>query len=741
MSRTPLTAAAVAVLTCSVHAEIMTRIDVAADSPSLKTKLAEAIADPPMGQPGLRISPSGEGEIGYIEFEAEVKPDEQTYLTVRAWGSEPNPGPVDLALVEGEKTTEVGRVWWRWARDKANAYAGRWIYRTIPIPVEVTSDKTSLTLRLTSDKPGYAIYGIFTHTGPYFEIPEDHEQGEPFVWGPSRPMPEGYPGIKARMKERALNDIEFLINEIDMTKGSYTPRVRRITQGLNALAEVYHTEWSGHYQDESLLVKIRGGLDSEVQRLASRGGDPGAMYYRGWTSFGNVAKGYFKVHEQFEELGWLEEEIELPYPNGPVMQTRRKAYADFFHAGYEWRRMDRRDYTNQPLHIARTFYATQKALRKLGDPRALTQKQALRYIHEGVGYVPLLTRKFAIEGYMNNYAFYTVTKAGLTQELGYVDGYGELSKDFVHHYYLTGGDEAVKEQSTKLTDTRAYFRIPVNDADGYATLRGIGIISWRGNTYPFRIEYGGIYEAAALESDATLRLAQLEIEHGRPYLYKSEAGRNVHWDTVTQMKEYEAYLKIKDLPKTDYRLPMEPGQPDFVFGDSQNGTYCFKHGETRVYGSFFHNTPYAADGKAIANLAPIRMMAPRVDRYADVHFEAYAPESGFTKEFKFPFGTRTYPQAPPPPGIDRWENIPPNSIDRTAGLAYFYRLHYGDYLIAMNCTQTDTYRENTYTLDIPEGVTSATNLHTGETVDLSRPFEVGPETTVVLLLNTDKEAQ
>ena len=731
--------AGLCVVAWPASAELLTELNLGPASSPVTTRHTETLADGPMGQSALRITPAEDAEgPGYIAFDVAVEPGVQNYFTVRSWGSDPVRGPVDLHLVDGEETVEIGRVWWRWSNELP--YPDRWIYRTLPIPAEVTAGKSSLKLRLTSDRPGYAIYDVFTHTNPYFDIPDDHEQGPPFAWGPLRPQPEDYPGIEARMKERALNDIAY-VQTIDLTAGHYMPGHRRIARGLNALAVIYHTPWSGHHQDQAVLDQMRVGFDAEVQRLARHDGEAGKMYYRGWTSFGNVAMGYFKIHDQFAARGWLDEMIELPYPDGPVSVPRRQAYADYFHAGYAWRRMDRRDYTNQPLHIARTFYAPQKALRKLGDPRALTEKQALRYIHEGVGAVPLLTRKFAIDGSMHGYPFYTVTKAGLTRELGYVDAYGELSHDFVHHYHLTEHDPVVKQQANRLLDARSYFRIPTNDAEGYAALRGIGIMSWRHNHYPFRIAYSGIYEAAALGSDVALRLAQLEIEHGRPYLYEPVANRNVHWDAVNQMNEYEAYLKIKDLPPTDFRLPMEPGQPDFVFGDSENGTYCFKHGETRVYGSFFSNLPYAADGKAIANLGPIRVSEPNLDRYADVHFGVEVPESGLSKDFDFPFGTRTYPQAPPPPGMDRWESIPPNSIDRTAGLGYFYHLHYGDYLIAMNTTQIDTYRERSYTLEIPDGFTAATNLHTGESVDLSRPVTVGPETTLVLLLSNESEVK
>jgi hypothetical protein len=95
-------------------------------------------------------------------------------------------------------------------------------------------------------------------------------------------------------------------------------------------------------------------------------------------------------------------------------------------------------------------------------------------------------------------------------------------------------------------------------------------------------------------------------------------------------------------------------------------------------------------------------------------------------------------KTPLPPGIDAWPELPPNAIDRRR-TAYFYRLHYGDYLIGMNTTQKDTYRECVYTLKLPDGVTSAVDVHTGKAVDLKKTISVSPASTIVLYLG--KEAR
>ena len=61
------------------------------------------------------------------------------------------------------------------------------------------------------------------------------------------------------------------------------------------------------------------------------------------------------------------------------------------------------------------------------------------------------------------------------------------------------------------------------------------------------------------------------------------------------------------------------------------------------------------------------------------------------------------------------------------GEASFYHLHYGDYLFAVNTTETQTF-----SLPIPTGQTKAVDLVSGKTLELNHELKVAPLTTVVL---------
>lgn len=701
-----------------------------------------------LGHSGLRLAPPTADDSASLSFTVAVSPTEQTYLTLRFWGDDTTWGPIHAQAVESG--LNLGNLWWHTTREAP--FPGRFIYRTWPIPIEVTRGKSSLALRLHTapsdstqgvfrnadaaapklvQRPAAAIYGIHSHTTPLFVPPASDRHGEPFIWGPPVAKPADYAeSIEARLLERAHADITFTLRA-NVARSQYDTGHRRDLVLLAAFGLIYHTEWSKHYRDASIPPRVRDAVDIHVKRQAAQGGDPGTMFYRGWDAHGQVALAYHRLHGVFLAEGWLDEPLTLEYPDRSVTLSRRQAYANFFHDAFEWRRQDRRHYTNQPVYIARALYRMQKALRDLQDARALTEPQALRYVHEAVGITPLRSREFGIDGADANFPFRTITEAGLTRELGYVDAYGELTRALVRLVEETG-DPLVKTQTQNAVLARSIFRLPANDSAGHRVLRGIGFMSWRGPNYPFRITYHGIEEAAILGDPVSLRLGQLEIAHGRPYLLPADPARDVHWNPADSIRLVEQYRKIKDLPPSLHRLPMEPDAPDFVWADEEVGAFAFRQGDTRVYGSFYNND--AAGGRAIGDLGVLRVIRPDFDRLVDFVPESSTPPSGHSLTLAQPFGKRTYAQAPLPPGYTAWQELPPNAIDRRAGLAYFYHLHYGDYLIGMNTTQPGTYRESTYTLEIPAGVKTATDLATGRPVDLSNPVRLGPGETRVLVL-------
>ncbi|MEZ0215942.1 MAG: hypothetical protein ACAH89_02285 [Rariglobus sp.] len=706
-------------------------------------------ADTALGEPGRRLVPATPDDTASITFTAKVSPTEQTYITLRVWGGETTWGPVHLVLADASNLN-LGSLWWHITTE--SPFPGRFIYRTLPIPIEVTLGKSTIDLRLQTtpssenpgsvllgyvpppkspNRPSFALYNVYTHTSPWFLPPHSEQQGAPFAWGEPVAKPVIYPEtIEQRLVQRALADIGFTLNA-NVERSQSGPGHRRDLTLLAACGLIYNTPWSGHYQDATIPVRVRNAIDINVQRQASQGGDPGILFQQGWESHGQIALAYSRLHDVFAAKRWLNENITLNYPGRPVTLTRRQAYANFFHDAFEWRRTDRGNDTARSLRIARSLYRMQQALRLLGDPRALTEPQSLRYVHEAAGLAPLRTREFGIAAADANFPAYSVTGAGLPRESGNADTNGEFTRILVRLVEETG-DPLVKTQAQKALAACSVFRIPANSPEGNRVLCGVGTLSWNAPAYPSAITYNGIEEAAVLEDPVSLRLAQLEIEHGRPYLLGPTPARDANWDPSDTLRLVDYYRKIKDLPPSPHRLPMEPDSPDSVWADEELGVFAFHHGDTRVYGSFFNND--LAAGRAIGDLGVIEFIRPDMDRLVDFRPESSTPRSGLSLKLKQPYGERTYTQTPLPPGYTAWQESPPDAVDPRAGLAYFYRLHYGDYLVGMNTTQPGTYRESTYMLAFPEGVTAATDIATGQPVNPKKPVRLGPGETRVLHL-------
>jgi hypothetical protein len=78
-----------------------------------------------------------------------------------------------------------------------------------------------------------------------------------------------------------------------------------------------------------------------------------------------------------------------------------------------------------------------------------------------------------------------------------------------------------------------------------------------------------------------------------------------------------------------------------------------------------------------------------------------------------------------------WTTYEPGQESPFAGRGSFYQLHYGNYLIGMNCTKDKTYELNIPT--VAKG-TSAPDLISGQTLALQDKVNVPPQSTVVLSL-------
>jgi len=175
------------------------------------------------------------------------------------------------------------------------------------------------------------------------------------------------------------------------------------------------------------------------------------------------------------------------------------------------------------------------------------------------------------------------------------------------------------------------------------------------------------------------------------------ASRLKDSDTLGMMRNIDQYAKVKSLPPSEHPLPMSDGQPDFVFADEEDAIVAVKDGDTRLFVNLYFRAEHAVDG-----VARVYEQTPTITRIATVRTQTTVNSSGKTdKRPDWIDGSRS--KGLPPPGQDihqAWagEEMPISARPADApeptygewgpflGKAESYQLQYGDYFIAMNCS-------------------------------------------------------
>ena len=727
-----------------------------------------------LDQSARRLLPvEDEWEGGWMRFVMESAPEEKNYLTVKLWGSDNRLSHLYLRDQEGRwviATPESMRrggdnaswtpVWEFAGGTPGGPFPGRFIYVTYPIPREMTEGRSNVTLHLQAagesfgdpmDVPSQGIYAAYTHTEPFSGFAEQEPQGEPFEWGPPRPAPKD-----ASLEEKLKDEARELIDELVSGSGLSTDNYR----GLEALTQAYHAQWSEYYHDEEIVRLVRDTIDAFIRDQEEQGEGPAGP--GGWHEHGNLAHAFVQVSGAFKEMGLLGETFEAEGEGGAHgfrYATRRDRYARFFHDALEWRRSQddgaRRRVANQVISVDRAIYRMNQALQKLAPELSMPEEQALRYLYESAGMEPFFSawprHEWVRPVAKADYPFHVVSYKGNAREVGLGTSYGDGAPSRFARLADEIDDEKFTERARDLARARATMtRRPSNDGVGNAVLRAPVTFGWRGRSaaYPGRIRYTSapFLQAAALEDPISLRLAELYIEHGRAF---SEGPPRVN----QIVPRVEAYRKVKEHLPTEHRLPMEPDSEDFAWADEDLGVFAAKHGDTMISGSFF------LDKGGITPYGRIHYTTPEIERIAtikvDVEVKAaahtYTIDDGLPGGRENVLGGRQRKAAAPPPGlIDRPEGPSPPQFtreiseagtdqwmgsDERSSMADLYQVEFGDYLIAMNTTTGNTYREQTFTIDAPPDATQALDLVSGEMLDPSEPLELGPRSTVVLYLD------
>lgn len=714
-------------------------------------------------QPARKLLPGGAHpwEGGRLTFRMKVDPQATNYLTARFWGDEVNQNFLIL-FCEGKQVgyRHLGDIDVLALPDDEPRYNGRFYYATTPLPRTLTAGKTELQMELRSNGPiwGYGrnfeqyqkpmttpsrgIYRLYTHTDGCFVPPVDEPQGtapEETV----RPAPGEE--VLVKVKERVNGTLDGIL------KSKRPPNQMQ----AQLLAKAYAVQWTVAFKNPRAVEQVIAGADERYQAWKK---DPAAVWKDpatwnpDWFGLGPVAEAVALLSEELAPA--LEEKIDSE-------KTRRAAWSEMFRSSRDWLRTHRRFITNQTMFVDTNIYRSHRGVVAIAPSNAWPEEQAKRYIYECAGLLPWLGNDTPTgsEKPMGD-SYFQITEKGLSRELGYVGGYGEILGQMVDLYEITRlaepeGDSKIKARIAKVQRARGFFRYPMQDDEGHRAMRLETGIGWRDSHFPGGVTYAqrsgtdetAIYAAAAtLEPTAVGAVQQMFADNQFfSSVEKLLADRRLRtvFGLLTIPDDYE---KIKAQPPSSHRLPMSWDQPDIAFADEENGVVAIKHGPEILYVSLYWRAHTGING-----LARVHYLTPRCQQVAvvqeDVKFE---PGSNTYKRldwvnFGFGNGGPRYPadlhsahtgEILPVPKLPPGVEFKSGQNNPYAGRADFYQLRYGPYLIGMN-----TSKEKTFDLSLPSGRQSAPDLVSGKALPLDRPLQVGPRSTVILHLGDPDDGE
>ena len=715
-----------------------------------------------LGEPArISLPPTnGAWEGGRLAFTLKVDSQKQNYATVRLWGSDATKNQLVL-FCEGKQIgyRHLGDIDILDIGGGEAAFPGRFIYITTPLPLQLTKGKTNLNFEIRSygptwgytgefekyqkplDGPTRGIYQLYTHTDGSFVPPAGERQGA----APASPLVRKAPGAEVmdKLKARVSGEVSNLLK---------SPRPLNEMQ-MQFLARAYFVKWTPAYQNPKVVAQVVKSMDAlfaayrQNPELAHN--DPATPNPQ-WFEFGPAGEAISLLAAQVKPL------LDAQIDDGGKKISRRAAYSEMLVDARDWHRKHRRLYTNQTMIQDMNIYLSNRGLEVVDPANALSEAEVRRYLYEAVGLEPWRDSDPGPDSRRWNVGtnYWQLTAKGLTKELGFVGYYGEVLDWVTSIYDATRpapgqpGDEKIKAQLEKIANARAPFRAPGTDADGFRAMRAETIVGWRDSGhYPGNVIYAErptwdaspLYAVAATLDLAGIGYAQQMFDDNQFFisLERQMEQNNSLRVTAGLLGVPEQYEIVKAQPPSATRLPMTPGQPDFVFSDEEDGVIAIKNGDEIFYASL-----YWRSRNAVNSLARVHFTTPTVDMIAVVNEEVQFEPSGefYTRPdwttFGFGNGGPKYPgnlhsasagEKLPIAKVPGDVKFRPGDENVYCGKAQFYALRYGNYLIGMNLTTAKTFE-----LTPPSGVSEAKELVSGKTVKLAAPLKVAPRSTVVL---------
>lgn len=720
-----------------------------------------------LGTPARRLLPRApvSWEGGTLSFTMKVDPAKPNYFTIKLWGDDVTQNRLIL-FVEGKQVgyRHLGDVDLLDFGTEDRGYNGRFYYNTSPLPLDMTKGRTELHCQIRSigriwgygttfeqyqkplTEPTRGIYRVYTHTDGFFAPPADEKQGTPPAHPPVRQGPG--PEVLEQLKARVSHETDTLLTRP-------TPLNQPQAQFL---AKAYFVKSTPAFQNPKVVEKALQSLDATFlayrkdPKLAQA--DP-ATYNPDW--FGLGPSGYVLSLLAGPLRPHLDETID---DGGGGKITRRAAYSEMLVASRDWHRENRRQYTNQSMiNDLYGIYLCNRGVVVADPGKALPEKDALRYLYESLGLQPWLgSEKNGVSAKPLGDNYFQLTAQGLTKELGYVGTYGEVIDWVTEIYNATRpapgqpGDPKIRAQLIKIARARAVFRRPAVDTEGNRAMRMETIVGWRDEHYPGDVTYAEratwdastLYAAAATLDQALVGYTQQMFADNQFFSSLADQMKETGFRSTGGLLETASqYELLKAQPPSAYRLPMSPGQPDFVWADEEDGVVAVKRGDEMLYVSLYWRARNGINFRARVNDT-----VPGFDRIAVVRQDEQFTPSGLTFRQPDEINGQGLPWLPHYPDEQNTHSahageeqsiakIPagvpfePGQENAYAGRAEFYSLRYGRYLIGMNSTPGRTFE-----LTPPVGVKKARELVSGKTVTLNGPIKVGPMSTVVLYVGT-----
>ncbi|GGZ44894.1 hypothetical protein [Asticcacaulis endophyticus] len=731
-----------------------------------------------LGQSARRLLPLKAGPAntdewrgGTASFHLKVKGNEQNYLTVRLWGS-------DISTNRTTLYCDGKQVGYRQLSDidildqgtHGKIKPGHFHYVTHALPAALTQGKSRIDCQMRATgpiwrygaelakfqkpmtEPSRGLYALIVHSDKMIE----------FAGNDGKPMPLSVnPENGAEVMNRVRSRINDQISKTLSLQGRAPHQME-----ISFLARTFETKWTTGYHDRDHLTAILKGADTYYDQFKTNSDiaiNDVNTPNPGWFGLGLLGEA-LKITGPFIQKDL---DVLITGPDGKTI-SRRKAYEAMFVYSREWNKKNRRLYTNQSM--IKDLYGiwnTNEGLIAIGSPKAEARAKLLPFFYESVGLIPW-TGSLNDEGeptYAASEAdakfsvpknYFETTAKGLTKELGYVGGYGEVLDWVAALYDATRpakgqpGDVKIRDQLVKIAQARGYFRVPHADAKGYKSMRLETGIGWRDMYYPGDVMYGQkpswesspLQVAVATQDPLLISYAQQQIAENQFFSSVDHmmTARTLR-ATIGLIDVVEEFETLSALPAQPFKLPMSKGEPDFVFTDEENGVVAVKHGDDIFYASLYWRANYGISG-----VGRVHYITPQTDRLATVVLDRqeYEPSGLFYTRPNNPHinGTRftvKYPddgdvwtagEKDPVAKLPDGSKYVPGEDNPYAGRADYYQLTYGPYLVAINASA-----QKSFELKLPARTAPVKDLVSGTIVTTDRTsLTVLPGTTAVIYL-------